>query len=83
MHAAENDPGDRQGKDLAMQTGVEARLQPVVIVIVEVEAARTKEHRQTERNGDQPAANPGQLWKRSTSSARFAYLVRILQLQLK
>jgi len=61
VHAAEDDPGDRQSKDVPMQTGVEARLQFVVTMIIKVKVARAQKSRQTNRDGDQPAANHGPL----------------------
>jgi len=63
-----------------MQAGVEARLQLVVIVIVEVEVARAQKGRQTDRDGDQPAADHDPLHEER--EARFVkralYLVHLL-----
>jgi len=62
-----------------MQAGVEARLQLVVIVIVEVEVARAQKGRQTDRDGDQPAADHDPLHEeRDRFVKRALYLVHLL-----
>jgi hypothetical protein len=55
VHTTENDPRNREYKDLPVETGVEARLQSIVHMIVEVHAPRSENYRKTGRNRKQPA----------------------------
>lgn len=57
MHAAKDDPGDREYKDLSMKAGVETCLQSVIHVSVEVHALRSENYRETGHDREQPAKN--------------------------
>lgn len=55
VHTTENDPGNREYKDLSVETGVEARLHSIVHMIIGVHATRSENYRKTGRNRKQPA----------------------------
>jgi len=78
VHAAEDDPGDRQSKDMPMQAGVEARLQLVIIVIVKVEVARAQKGHQTDRDGDQPAADHDPLRTKNKTKFRAKHALHLV-----
>lgn len=63
MNAAEDDPRDRESEDLPVHACVEAGLQPIVDVVLEVHPSRADEDEQTRQHGDHPAEGNVHLWE--------------------